>query len=132
MRSLIDDGKDGSNAKLDELFTHMHSHNIHMAMLAETWRLDSADLIGGGEGRFLMLQHGLQARDCNRGRLGVALVLGEDMQAAGEKCLGHRLPSCGPLAINGNLRATSTRYPWYGPPGTDTLVWPTNVRYQPH
>ena len=50
---------------------------------------------------------------------------------AGEKCLGHRLPSCGPLAINGNLRATSTRYPWYGPPGTDTLVWPTNVRYQP-
>ena len=51
---------------------------------------------------------------------------------SGEKCLGHRLPSCGPLAINGNLRATSTRYPWYGPPGTDTLVWPTNVRYQPH
>ena len=29
-------------------------------------------------------------------------------------------PRVGHQSINGNLRATNTRYPLYGPPGTDT------------
>jgi len=67
VRSLTDHTTDGSNAKQDELFAHMHTHKINIALLAETWRLGSEDLQAGLQGKFLMLHHGLAAKTCNRG-----------------------------------------------------------------
>ena len=66
VRSLTDHTTDGSNAKQDELFAHMHTHKINIALLAETWRLGSEDLQAGLQGKFLMLHHGLAAKTCNR------------------------------------------------------------------
>ena len=43
-------------------------------------------------------------------------ALGTEKNAWATDC-----PRVGHQSINGNLRATNTRYPLYGPPGTDTL-----------
>jgi len=76
---------DGSNAKQDELFAHMHTQKINIALLAGSWRLSSEDLKAGLRGEFLMLHHGLAAKTCNRGQLGVAIVLNTDAQHAFEQ-----------------------------------------------
>jgi len=75
----------------------MHTHKINIALLVETWRLGSVDLKAGLQEEFLMLHHGLAAKNCNRGQLGVAIVLDTDTQHAFEqagswkKAYGNRI-----------------------------------------
>ena len=97
VRSLIDHTTDCSNAKQDELFAHMHTRKINIALAAETWRLGSEDLKAGMQGEFLMLHHGLSAKIWNRGQLVVGIVLDTDAQHAFEqagswkKAYGNRI-----------------------------------------
>jgi len=97
VRSLIHHTTDGSNAKQDELFAHMHTYKINIALLAETWRLGSEDLKAGLQGEFLMKHRGLSTQTCDRGQLGVAIVLDTDVQHVFEqadswkKAYGNRI-----------------------------------------
>jgi len=75
----------------------MHTHKIDISLLAETWRVGNEDLKAGLQGEFLILYHGLAANTCNRGQLGVAIVLDTDIQHAFEqagswkKAYGNRI-----------------------------------------
>jgi len=82
VRSLINHTTDGSNAKQDELFAHMHTHKINIALSTACGNVEIGQQgpRGRTEGEFLMLLHGLAAKACDRGQLGVAIVLDTDAQ----------------------------------------------------
>ena len=70
------DSPDGSNAKMDELVRHMQRFQVHVAMLAETWRPSHAELQVLNEERdFLFLNHGLSSSSPTRGRFGLGFFL---------------------------------------------------------
>ena len=70
------DSPDGSNAKMDELVRHMQRFQVHVAMLAETWRLSQAELrVWNEEQDFMFLHHGLMSSGLTRGRFGLGFFL---------------------------------------------------------
>ena len=92
------DSPDGSNAKMDELVRHMQRFQVHVAMLAETWRLSQAELLVWNEEQdFLFLHHGLMPSDPTRGRFGLGFFLSPaareafNRAEAWQKFYGHRV-----------------------------------------
>ena len=91
------DRSDGSNAKLDELLSTVIKEEIFAAMVTETWEsgnhnLEKAAQGGGGEGGGILYLHpGLEEKDCNRGRLGVAIILGKEARKGFEKAGSQKL-----------------------------------------
>ena len=92
------DSPDGSNAKMDELVRHMQRSQVHVAMLAETWRLSQAELLVWNEEQdFLFLHHGLMPSDPTRGRFGLGFFLSPaareafNRAEAWQKFYGHRV-----------------------------------------
>ena len=70
--------------KLEELLATMKEKNIFAWCVQETWRLKLEELDHHDTG-CITINHGLQEKDCRRGRLGVMIVLGPLAKAAYER-----------------------------------------------
>lgn len=70
--------------KLEELLATMKKKNIFAWCLQETWRLKLEELDHHDTG-CITINHGLQEKDCRRGRLGVMIVLSPLAKAAYER-----------------------------------------------
>ena len=87
----MQDREDGSNAKLDELLSHLHSREVFVGMVVETWALGNQDRRELGEGGYLYLHHGMEEKGKGRGSKGVGMFLGLEAQKGYEKAGNQKL-----------------------------------------
>jgi len=92
----LSDRADGSNPKMEEMVEIMEAagggRRVQVACLQETWIVGDEDfMIGTGERAMRVLHHGEVVRTCNRGRLGVAIVLSPEAQEAQARAGGAKL-----------------------------------------
>ena len=61
--------------KMEVIIQNMKEKDVQVACIQETWRVTPTGREEETIDGFLIVHHGEKARSCNRGRLGVAIIL---------------------------------------------------------